>query len=228
MASPAKGVDSFPTVPYQIKRICSCKAEIKGKAIKCRKCDWNYCSRRCMLENKKQHKLNCGVNLKLNMFWSANSRFFSVYGMTLKLHPDHSYVGIHLEISDSEEADVKATAVDAQSLGILLQRVAGVPRMYASGYPDCFVVVISWSGKMVTYEIELVHDGGILVGRSPAWANGIEEAQKFIVPPAAAMRLETRDQWHQGFEAQRLHRDWASWTEWKKAVAEIKKMNMQQ
>jgi hypothetical protein len=211
---------------YRVKQYCACKVEIKRNPVKCMKCDWNYCSRKCRLKAKQDHKVNCGINKLLNQFWDANARFLAVYGMFLKVQPDHSWEGIHLEISDDNEADVKVTAVEDQSLRILLQRVMGEPRLYVSGYPDCFVVIISWSGKMVCYEIDLVKHGSILVGKSPSFANASnEEAGKLIVPPGPASRSETRNQWHTGFEAHRLRRDWSGWAEWQKAVAEIKKMN---
>ena len=171
--------------PYELQRFCMCKKELKKSPTKCKKCAWNYCSQACRQDFKREHKLTCGPNQYLNSWWSANRVYLSVLGMWYKVHPDHNYVGMRIDIGDTLEAECKVTPINAQSLDILLQSVSGQPLMYRKGYPDVLCILVAWEGKLVAMEVDLVHDGDIMLGNHQEFET---HAAKFITTPAEAVR----------------------------------------
>jgi hypothetical protein len=115
-------------------------------------------------------------------------------------------------VEDDPDKEVKVTPIEQQSLDILLQDIAGKPKMMEEGYPDSFVVIIAWRGVKMALEIDLVVNGAILFGNSPLF--DINELHKWMVPPGAAMRGEWRDGWHAQFRPSLLKRDWIGYPEW--------------
>ncbi len=133
-------------------------------------------------------------------------------GMWARLRPDKNYIGLHIAVDDDPEKETKVTPIEEQSLAILLQDVAGKPRMKEEGYPDSLVVIIAWKATKMALEIDLVLNGAILYGNSSLFDE--KELSKFMVPPAAALRGERRDEWYATFRPSLLKRDWMGYPEW--------------
>lgn len=216
MSAPAAAEGASSSVPNATtyngaKRFCLCKKEInlmsKQTRCKCSKCKWNFCNSDCRKKFKKEHAINCC----LDVFMATNKRFFYVFGAWLKSRDDNTnYVGMHVEIQDDHAAEVRATPFNQQSYDILLQKVHGTPVMSKAGYPDFFAVLVSWKRTMVCHELDLVFPmpgklctnlaevGCISLGDSPLFDD--KNAGVFIVPPAGAAKGEVRDGWLQSMK----------------------------
>jgi hypothetical protein len=245
MSSPAVAASSSvqpnATTYNGAKRLCLCKKEInlvsKQTRCKCSKCGWNFCNSDCRKRYKKEHAVNCAINNGLSAFMRANRDFFFVFGAWLKSRDDNTnYVGLRIEIPDDPSAEVRATPFNQQSYDILLQKVHGKPTMSSAGYPDFFAVMVSWKGTMICHELDLVkrtppnyvqslaNVGCILQGDSPLFDD--KNAGLFIVPPAGAMKGDTRQGWMASFIANEDHptvdvpRAYYGFEMWRKLVKE--------
>ncbi len=161
---------------------------------------------------KREHRITCGSNREFNAFYTSNLKFIHVIGMWLKVRPENNFVGMHITVDDDPEKETKVTPIEEQSLEILLQDIAGKPRMKEEGYPDSLVVVIAWKGTKMCLEIDLVVNAAILYGNCPLFDQ--KELHKFMVPPGAALRGERRDEWYATFRPSLLKRDWMGYPEW--------------
>ena len=199
--------------PYTVTRYCLCRKPVDSrKKVKCKRCQWNFCSQACRTLYSREHKISCGTNNALNVFINANARFLAIYGIWLRVHPDFNYVGMRIDVKSAHE-EVKATPLEQQSLEILLKDVNGKPEMRSAGYPDSFICIIAWKGAKVCIEIDLVQGGNILLGNSPDF--DLAANHKFILTPMEAADGKTRDAWKATFRPSLIKRDWQNFAMWK-------------
>jgi hypothetical protein len=219
-------------------RICLCgkKINLARRRRRCKCCKWNFCTGACRTEFAAQHKGHCDSRVQFNAFMDINFDLFKPLGFWLKTRPDKEYVGLYIELDDDITKEVKAIALDDQSLRNLVGGALVKCSLRNMGYVDCIVLAIKWKGKTDLFEVDFVEkiaaaketqfDRGVIrVARSPLF--DLKALHKVITPIGEAMNGKGRNDWSdasKGGEKDVRLVEWSDVASWKKMVRDASKV----
>jgi hypothetical protein len=210
-ASAAAAADKAASPPAT----CACNRIIRSSRWKCKRCHVLYCSQACRSDFKRKHRETCTRDTIFNQFWAANHHYLKIIGTWLKVHPEHNFVGMHIAIPVDPEKECKITPIDEKQLTQLQKGLAGsAPDMQSQGYPDYLAIIFDTEMGRMAIETDLVCAGRILCAQSPLF--NMQSLHKFVVPVAAALRGEKRNEWQtKEIRFGTITRSWQNFAQWR-------------
>jgi hypothetical protein len=224
--SSAKSTEAEPTAIARLS--CLCGKPVYNNKLKCSDCNYVFCSKKCLKKLFSSHP--CAESRQLDHFLRANSQFLHHWGMWLKCHSQHNWIGVHIEIAADGASIVKTTPLDLPSVSNLIAR-AKAP-MLNNHYPEAFQLFISWKKVFMLHkEMDLNVHGSIFVNADPK-EKVYNEASRFLISPKQATEepdLRT-EQWFKKLQtpcpmARRIELPYDSFVQWKTKSANKKGSN---